>query len=105
MVNAAMLPFTNIFGAKEGHGLSPFCKNFSSKEELVAALKYLFSSKISAQNNRDSSKESDSSKDSDGNGLSHEMESDDGESENELHVKIIGFMVNSLQKESSRSRD
>ena len=57
LVNAAMLPFLNVFGVEEGHGLSPFYSNFSSKEELVAEVKYFFPSKISAQNNRESSEE------------------------------------------------
>ena len=61
-------------------------------------MKYFFRSKMSDQNNRESIEESDSGEDIDGNRLSHEMESNDGGTENELHVKKIGFMVNSLQK-------
>ena len=65
-------------------------------------MKYFFRSKMSDQNNRESIEESDSGEDSDGNGLSHEMDSDEGGADNELHVKIIGFMVTSLYKESNR---
>ena len=64
----------------------------------MAAVKYFPPSKTPAKNNREYSKESESGEDSDLNGLSHEMGSDDGGSDNELHVKIIEFMVNSLQK-------
>ena len=61
-------------------------------------MKYFPPSEMLAQNNREYSEESESVEDSDMNGLSHEMGSDDGGSDNELHVKIIEFMVNSLQK-------
>ena len=56
------------------------------------------------KNNRESVEESEYGKDSYGVGLSHEMDIDDGVAENELHVKIIVFIVESLQKERNRSR-
>ena len=65
-------------------------------------MKYFPPSEMLAQNNREYSEESESGEDSDMNGLSHEMESDEGGADNELHVKIIGFMVTSLYKESNR---
>ena len=73
MVNVAMLIFLNLSVVEEGHSLSPFCKNFSSEEELVASVKYFFSSKMLAQNNRESSEDIESIEDSDGNRLSNEM--------------------------------
>ena len=59
----------------------------------MAVVKDLFPSKMSDQNNRESSEDSESGEDSDGNVLSYEMYSDDGVADNELHVKIILFMV------------
>ena len=55
----------------------------------MAAVRDLLHSKISAQNNKESSEESDYGEDSGGNGLSHEMESDEGVTENELHDNRI----------------
>ena len=60
-------------------------------------MKYFFPSIMSDQKNRDSSEESESREDSDGNGLSHETESDDVGAENKLHVKIIRLLVKSIQ--------
>ena len=70
-MNAAMLQFLNLFDVEEVHGLSPFCRKISPKEELVASVKYFFPSKMLDQSNRDSSEENESGEDSDGNGLIH----------------------------------
>ena len=62
----------------------------------MAAVKDFFPFKILDWNNRESSEESKSGEDSGGDGLSREIDSADGGAENELHIKIIWFMVNSL---------
>ena len=42
MVNAVMKPFLKLFGVEEDNGLTLFCRDFASKEELNHGLELFF---------------------------------------------------------------
>lgn len=50
MVNAAMTYFLRLFGIEEEYGLSPFCRDFNTKDELKKEVQCLFQTSKEASN-------------------------------------------------------
>lgn len=85
MVNAAMKPFMKLFGIEIDHGLSPFCREFSSSEDLRKAIEDFFPQKPAAPSKCNSDGDSDSSS---GN------ESDSGADEDKSATTVLDYSSN-----------